>query len=124
VAQETELRRALVATGFPYDKSAIAPLVDRLHRVLSACADMRRLGSAALDICWLAAGRLDGSYESLSIWDVAAAQLIAREAGAQFVHFSPVSSCHNAEFWAQVILIANPALYPQLLELLQDPSEC
>ena len=123
VAQETELRRALIATGFPYDKTHIAPMVDRLHVVLAKCADLRRLGSAALDICWLAAGRLDGYYESLSVWDFAAAQLIATEAGARFGHFSPVPADRNPQFWAEDILIANEALYPQLFDLLQIPPK-
>lgn len=119
VAEETELRRALIATGFPYDKTHIAPMVDRLHAVLRECADIRRLGSAALDICWLAAGRLDGYYESLSVWDFAAAQLIATEAGALFGHFSTVPAARNPEFYPVDILIANPALFPKLQALLQ-----
>jgi myo-inositol-1(or 4)-monophosphatase len=119
VSAVTELRQALVATGFPYDKSVIGPLVDRLHGVLAHCADIRRLGSAALDICWLAAGRLDGYYESLSVWDFAAAQLIATEAGARFGHFSPVPPGSNPQFHATDILIANPSIYPQLLAVLQ-----
>lgn len=123
VAQETELRRALVATGFPYDKTHIAPMVARLHAVLAHCADIRRLGSAALDICWLAAGRLDGYYESLSVWDFAAAQLIASEAGARCGHFSAVPDTANPQLWGTDILIANPALYPQLLELLQAAAD-
>lgn len=119
VSAETELRRALVATGFPYDKTHIAPMVTRLHAILAHCADIRRLGSAALDICWLAAGRLDGYYESLSVWDFAAAQLVATEAGARFGHFSPPPDSANPQLWGQDILVANPTLYPQLLNLLQ-----
>lgn len=119
VAQQGDLSRALVATGFPYDKTHIAPLVARLHRILAHCADIRRLGSAALDICWLAAGRLDGYYESLSVWDFAAAQLVATEAGARFGHFSPVPATANPQLWGKDILVANPALYAQLFDLLQ-----
>lgn len=119
VAQETDLGRALIATGFPYDKTHIAPMVARLHKILAHCADIRRLGSAALDICWLAAGRLDGYYESLSVWDFAAAQLVATEAGARFGHFSPVPDGVNPQFRGEDILVANPTLYAQLYELLQ-----
>lgn len=122
VTRETELQRALVATGFPYDKTHIAPMVARLHTILRHCADIRRLGSAALDICWLAAGRLDGYYESLSVWDFAAAQLVATEAGARFGHFSPVPASANPQLWGQDILVANPALYPRLFDLLQTPG--
>ena len=119
VSKVAQLKRALIGTGFPYDKSAIEPMIKRVHAVLSHCADIRRLGSAALDICFLAMGRLDGYYESLSIWDFAAAQLIAKEAGASFGHFSPVPEGMDPQFYDQDIIIANPAIYPQLLALLQ-----
>jgi len=119
VAQESDLRRALIATGFPYEKSDIAILVARVQTILTHCADIRRLGSAALDICWLAAGRIDGYYESLSVWDFAAAQLVATEAGARFGHFSALPESANPQLWGKDILVANPALYPQLYKLLQ-----
>ncbi len=121
VAQKESLRRALVATGFPYIKSReiLAPIVKRLALVLEECGDIRRLGSAALDICWVAMGRLDGYYESLSVWDFAAAQLIAKEAGAQYGHFKPVPAGVSEVFHNEHILVANPTLYPQLLDLLQ-----
>jgi myo-inositol-1(or 4)-monophosphatase len=122
VAQETELERAIIATGFPYDKSDMEPLIRRVRAVLNNCADIRRIGSAALDICYLAAGRLDGYYESLSIWDFAAAQLIAKEAGARFGHFSEVPEGIDPQFHNEDILIANPSLYPKLLTLLQSSS--
>ncbi|MEX2333302.1 MAG: inositol monophosphatase family protein, partial [Pseudohongiella sp.] len=84
VAQKTELRRALFATGFPYIKNDMELLIRRVGLMLTHCADLRRMGSAALDICWVAAGRLDVYYENLSVWDFAAAQLIAIEAGARY----------------------------------------
>ena len=119
VARETELSRALIATGFPYVKDGIDPMVKRLGKVLAHCADIRRLGSAALDICWLAAGRLDGYYESLSLWDFAAARLIALEAGATCGHFSEIPAGIDPQFHTSDLLISNPALYPQLRELLE-----
>ena len=124
-AGKTELRRALVATGFPYVKSReiLAPLVRRLALVLEECGDIRRLGSAALDICWVAMGRLDGYYESLSVWDFAAAQLIAREAGAQYGHFKEVPEGVSPHFHNEHILVANPALYPQLRDLLNRADD-
>ena len=122
VAHESELSRAIIATGFPYDKSAMEPLVKRLRVVLNNCADIRRIGSAALDICYLAAGRLDGYYESLSIWDHAAAQLIAKEAGAKYGHFSDVPDGVDPQFHNEEILISNPGLYPKLLSLLQSAA--
>ena len=120
VSGETNLRRALIATGFPYEKSGIDPMVERVRVILKHCADIRRLGSAALDICWVAAGRLDGYYESLNLWDHAAASLIAREAGAEVGNFSPVPEGVNPEFHSDYILIASPALFEPLHELLKD----
>jgi len=119
VAQVSDPRRAIIATGFPYDKATLEPMLKRVAQVLRECADIRRLGSAALDICWVAAGRLDGFYESLSLWDFAAAQLIAREAGAQYGHFSEVPAGVDPQFHCDDILVANPALFPCLLEILQ-----
>jgi myo-inositol-1(or 4)-monophosphatase len=118
VATETDLSRCIIATGFPYDKSTLEPMLTRVSTILRNCADIRRLGSAALDICWLAAGRLDGYYESLSLWDFAAAQLIAIEAGAVYGHFSSVPEGVNPQFHDKDILVANPALFPQLRALL------
>lgn len=118
VGTQTQLRRSLIATGFPYVKGDMTPLVRRVALVLQECADLRRLGSAALDICWVAMGRIDGYYENLSVWDFAAAQLIAREAGARYGHFKPVPEGVSAEFHNKNILIANPTLYPLLHDLL------
>ena len=120
VSSEVELRRSLIATGFPYDKSTLAPMIPRLHAVLANCADIRRIGSAALDICFLAMGRLEGYYESLSIWDFAAARLIAQEAGAECGHFSEVPSGIDPQFYDRDILISNPTIYPLLRALLQE----
>ncbi|MCB1665589.1 MAG: inositol monophosphatase [Pseudomonadales bacterium] len=118
VAQKTQINRAIVATGFPYIKGDMTPLVRRLALVLKECADIRRLGAASLDICWVAMGRLDAYYENLSVWDFAAAQLIAREAGARYGHFKPVPDGISPEFHHQNILVANAALFPQMHELL------
>lgn len=120
VATETDLKRAIIATGFPYDKTQLDPLIQRVGRILKECADIRRLGSAALDICWVAAGRLDGFYESLSLWDFAAAQLIAREAGAQYGHFSELPEGVDPQFHCDDILVANPLLFPRLRAVLQE----
>ncbi|MDX5298099.1 MAG: inositol monophosphatase [Gammaproteobacteria bacterium] len=113
------LDRALVATGFPYRKDNLAPLIQRLDRVLHVCRDIRRIGSAAIDICWVAAGRLDAYYESVSPWDFAAARLIAGEAGARCGHFSPVPDGYPEDLWGNDILISAPALFDPLHEVLQ-----
>jgi myo-inositol-1(or 4)-monophosphatase len=119
VGRQTDLRRCLIATGFPYAKDNLAPLIKRLAVILDNCADVRRLGSAALDICWVAMGRLDGYYESLILWDFAAAQLIAREAGARYGHFKDLPPGISPVFHNEHILVANPVLFPQLKTLLE-----
>lgn len=117
---QTEMRRALVATGFPYTRDDMAPLLKRVNHVLMHCADLRRLGSAALDICWVAAGRIDAYYENLSVWDFAGAQLIAREAGARYGHFQPVPEGVNPVFHDRAILVTNPALFEPMRDLLRE----
>jgi len=118
VSGQKDLRKALIATGFPYQKDNLDPLIAQVSSILHHCADIRRLGSAALDICWLAAGRLDGYYESLSLWDFAAARLIASEAGATCGHFSVIPDGANPAFHCRDILISTPEIYGELKELL------
>ena len=118
-SQVKNLDKALVATGFPYDKKGQLPqLMRRLHGILEHCADVRRLGSAALDICWVALGRLDAYYESVSCWDFAAAQLIAREAGARFGHFLELPEGALPEMHGDNLLISSPHLYDDLKAIL------
>jgi myo-inositol-1(or 4)-monophosphatase len=83
VSRETELRRALVATGFAYDKAVTEDDNTREFRAfLKQAREVRRDGSAALDLCYVACGRFDGYWEhKLSPWDVAAGTLVVTEAG-------------------------------------------
>ena len=82
----TELSMALVGTGFGYASQRRAAQSAVLARLLPQVRDMRRIGSAALDLCLVAAGRLDAHYEhGLHVWDWAAGALIATEAGALVV---------------------------------------
>lgn len=79
----TELSQALLSTGFGYDSEQRRRQAQSLVSVAPRVRDVRRLGSAAIDLCWVAAGRTDAYVESrLHPWDVAAGALIAREAGA------------------------------------------
>ena len=83
VSGADSLGSALVATGFGYDSERRAMQAGVLTRVLPAVRDVRRAGAAALDLCMVACGRLDGYYErGLHAWDWAAGSLIAAEAGA------------------------------------------
>jgi myo-inositol-1(or 4)-monophosphatase len=77
------LERALVATGFNYVTTVRSHQADIARRLIPKVRDIRRGGSAAVDLCDVAAGRLDGYYErGLHPWDLAAGDLVAREAGA------------------------------------------
>ncbi len=123
VSHKKEIRKSLIGTGFPYDKSNLEPLIDQLRSIINNCQDIRRIGSAAIDICWVAMGRLDGFYESLSPWDFAAARLIAEEAGARCGHFSEVPESVLETLHGEDILIATPELYDELRALLSSSHE-
>ncbi len=118
VSHSNNLRKSLIATGFPYNKATVPEIMARTQKVLMACQDIRRLGSAALDICWVACGRLDGYFESLSPWDFAAARVIALEAGAKCGHFQDVPTDIPACIFDQNLLISTPEIYNDLHHLL------
>jgi myo-inositol-1(or 4)-monophosphatase len=119
VSQTETLVRALLGTGFPYDR-ALMPIALRQFNALSMQAQaVRRVGSAALDCCWVAAGRFDGYWENVvKPWDVAAGALIAAEAGAL------VTDVHGAPFQVEAgsIMLATPTLHPLLLAAIDDAA--
>ena len=89
VSDKTELDRSVLATGFPYDKG-IHPVnnIDNLSRILPHLRGIRRMGSAAYDLCGVAAGFLDGYWElGLKLWDVCAGVLVVQEAGGHVEPF-------------------------------------
>ena len=96
VSDTQELDRALMATGFPYDRRTNPENnLDHFGRMLLQCQGVRRVGSAALDLAWTAAGRYDGYWElSLSHWDISAGRLIVEQAGGRVTDFSgnPIDS--------------------------------
>jgi myo-inositol-1(or 4)-monophosphatase len=84
------LEEALVGTGFSYRAAVRAEQAEILLHVVARVRDIRRLGSAALDLAWVGAGRLDGFYEwGLSPWDWAAGAMVVREAGGTFEEIPP-----------------------------------
>ncbi len=85
-----ELTGTVLATGFPFkQKQHSESYLKILSALFTDCADFRRTGSAALDLCYVAAGRVDGYFElGLKPWDMAAGELIAREAGAILTDFA------------------------------------
>ncbi|MDR5905920.1 inositol monophosphatase family protein [Franzmannia qiaohouensis] len=118
-----DLNRALVATGFPYRRESRPPLLRRLQAVLGECQDIRRNGSAALDLCDVACGRLDAYYESVSPWDFAAGVLIAREAGARTGHLYAPPGGIPSDLYGENIVVAGQAIHRPLCELLKRADE-
>jgi myo-inositol-1(or 4)-monophosphatase len=89
-AAPEDLAHALVATGFGYDARRRELQAEVAARVVPAARDVRRGGSAALDLAWTAAGRLDAYYErGVNLWDVAAGELICERAGLRVVRLEP-----------------------------------
>lgn len=88
VSGKDELATALVGTGFAYDSDRRQEQAQWLESILPRVRDIRRGGAASLDLCWVACGRLDAFYEAgLAPWDIAAGELIAREAGGRTSDF-------------------------------------
>ncbi|MGS2743453.1 inositol monophosphatase family protein [Halomonas sp. LS-001] len=115
---ETELECTLIGTGFPYQKASRVALLQRLGPVLSQCQDIRRNGSAALDICDVACGRLDAYYESVSPWDFVGGWVIAREAGAKVSHLYPVPEGVPEDLCGENLLVTTPAVHEALASML------
>ena len=90
VASTADVKNSLLVTGFPYDIQTTSDrVIPRFTRCLTAAQGVRRLGSAALDLCFVACGRFDGYWEeNLKPWDVAAGILIAKEAQGRVSDYS------------------------------------
>lgn len=119
VSGRSELRNAIVATGFPYNKDTLPDLIELLGRVLEHSQDIRRNGSAALDLCAVARGQMDAYYESVKPWDMAAGALIATEAGAKVGHFSESKQSWPTAINGDYLIAATPDVYHLLLDVLQ-----
>ncbi|EGX56232.1 SuhB protein [Streptomyces zinciresistens K42] len=109
------LDQALVSTGFNYVTEVRTHQAEVARRLIPLLRDIRRGGSAAIDLCDLAAGRLDGYYErGLNAWDVAAGDLIAREAGA-------LTGGRPGERPSRDLAVAaTPGVFAPLQRLLED----
>ncbi len=117
VSQASELRESLLVTGFPYDAwDSPQDNFANFVKLAKLTQGVRRLGSAALDLCYVAAGRFDGFWElSLKPWDVAAGGLIAEEAGARVTNLRGDPDYLSPP---QSIVAAAPALHPKILREL------
>jgi myo-inositol-1(or 4)-monophosphatase len=112
-----DLSRALVGTGFAYSHQRRSRQAQLVSKVLPKVRDVRRIGSAALDLCMVAAGRLDAYYEhGLNVWDSAAGALIAAEAGARVLLPEPGDPERNAA----LVVAAAPGIADQLLAALSQ----
>jgi myo-inositol-1(or 4)-monophosphatase len=115
VSGKDELATALIGTGFVYDADRRREQARWLEHIIPSVRDIRRGGAAAIDLCWVACGRLDGYYEAgLSPWDVAAGELIAREAGAT------TSDFHGGPARSGSVVAACPAIAPALRQLVSE----
>lgn len=115
VSDASDLATALVTTGFSYLASERAIQARMLALVLPRVRDVRRVGSAALDLAWTAAGRADGFYEvPTQPWDYSAGVLLVREAGGITGDLSPIGPSGPG------VLAAGPALFPALRDLVSD----
>jgi myo-inositol-1(or 4)-monophosphatase len=113
VRQPTELAQALIGTGFGYAAARRTAQAAVLAGLLPMVRDVRRIGAAALDLCAVACGRLDGYYErGLQPWDLAAAGLVAQEAGAV------VGGLHGAAAGEDLVIAAPPSLFESLHDAL------
>lgn len=110
------LAGSLLCTGFPYhDQSYLDTYLDTMKALMGPAAGIRRPGSAALDLAWLAAGRYDGFWEfNLNAWDIAAGILIVREAGGL------ITDLHGKEDYLQSgdIIAAAPKVFPEMFKTI------
>ncbi len=120
VAARKTMNTALLATGIPFlGREGHEKFLKELEAVMAVSAGVRRFGSAALDLAYVAAGRYDGFWErGLKAWDMAAGVLLVREAGGF------VSDLEGGARMLDTghILAANETLHPQILKLLKDAA--
>lgn len=120
VSPQSKLQNALIATGFPYAKVNAGIeyrwVIDCMTNLLPYIQDIRRLGAAAVDLCYLAHGKVEAFYEiDLKPWDVAAGILIVQEAGGQ------ISNVYGApfDFDDKSIVASNGKVHQQLIDYLE-----
>jgi myo-inositol-1(or 4)-monophosphatase len=117
VSQTARLSDSLIATGFPYyDFHLLESYLQLFQKLMTSTRGIRRLGSAAIDLCFTACGRFDAYFEySLSPWDVAAGALILQEAGGRVYDFNG----GNNWLFGRQIVGCTPGIEKELLELLK-----
>jgi myo-inositol-1(or 4)-monophosphatase len=114
VSETEEPIRALIATGFPYDRAEMPEALELFGRFAATTRGMRRLGSAALDLCYVASGRLDGYYErGIWPWDLAAGSVILEEAGGKLTNYRG----GKLDLADREIVASNGRLHPAMTKL-------
>lgn len=116
VSPTKKLSHCLIGTGFPFhDKEKISAYLKTFETVFMNCGDIRRGGSAALDLAYVASGKLDGFWEAdLDAWDVAAGILLIKEAGGIVTNFHGTDDC----LLAGQIVAGNAKIHKDLLAAL------
>lgn len=116
VSDTPSLSQSLLATGFPYyDFNKVKRYLSSVGELMQKCHGLRRIGSAALDLAYVACGRFEGFYEyNLNAWDVAAGALIVRQAGGQVSTFSGTPDA----VFGREILAAGP-IHSEMLTIIQ-----
>jgi myo-inositol-1(or 4)-monophosphatase len=119
VSSVTELQRSLLVTGFPYNAwNTAQDNFDNFVKFGKLSQGVRRLGSAALDLCYVAAGRFEGFWEmALNPWDVAAGGLIAEEAGARVTNVAGEADYLSPP---QSVIACTPGIHTRMLEELSQ----
>jgi len=121
VSEQTEVIRACLVTGFPYTYLDMpnGPL-QVFERLIRKGIPVRRLGSAAIDLCWVAAGRFDGFYEhKLEAWDSAAGYLIVEEAGGRVTDFKG----NKFSPYQPHVLATNGKIHDEMLGVINNKTE-
>lgn len=121
VSNETQVIKSCLVTGFPYTYINISngPL-EIFERFIRKGVPVRRLGSAAIDLCWVAAGRFDGFYEhKLEPWDSAAGYLIVEEAGGKVTDLEG----NKFSIYQHKILATNGKIHDEMLDVINNKKE-
>ena len=121
VSKKKKLKDSLIATGFPYhDYSQMDGYMKTFHFLMKNSHGVRRLGSAAMDMAYVACGRYDGFYEyGLSPWDVAAGSIIVKQAGGNVGTFSDGSDF----VFGKEIVSTNSHIYGEFIDLMKKSFE-
>ena len=120
VSSENSLQKSLLATGFPYSSGEntkdLKDVIKKIESILPHCQDLRRLGSASIDLCLVASGVYEGYYEmNLKPWDVSAGVIILSEAGGKITN---ISGTNFDMFKDKYIVASNSKIHKELLDIL------